>query len=633
MYINKIIIKNYRSIKDLTLKFNSGKNVIVGKNNSGKSNIIRAIDLVLGENSPTYAKSNNVVETDFYSCNGQTSNKIVIFCELAKNEGEVINPEDIKGCKLYAKYIDDLYTDDDIMYARDTIYNTVDDYELNGSRILNIFYKSNGFAQDIYRRVINKKRYGFLFTATMDQDRIEKDLKFLVFNDENEKWTAFFNTQLRNYLLQSAIIPAFREPSQQLSLGQWSWYGKMMRYLTSKVSQEKWEDYKDATQKMANVSNDIFQEVTTEINNGNFKIAFPNTNLLFKFLDEKRSELYKNAKIYVDDGFMSDISLKGAGIQSAVIISLYTYYVKNISKVKNALLCMEEPELYLHPHGKRMISNRVNEFLNAGENQAIIITHAEEFIELKNKNSKIIKISKDSENGSISHEINLDFCKEVIIRNENKEIFFADKVILCEGKEKLLLEFLNQHFLNGKFDDDNISIIAVNGKGNFKKYVEIAKKINVKAYIIADFDYILRDNSEIKKSYKADYNGDISQLTLNDTTYISQRSDNDLQSFIAKLRNHLRTFNEQKYYTAKSSEEYEDFIFSYKAKQYTIIDCLEQFRNNNIFIQDAEVENLFQNLKHKMSDKDIYELYENHEYEKIFNNERLNRLLDFLRKI
>ena len=633
MYINKIIIKNYRSIKDLTLKFSLGKNVIVGKNNSGKSNIIRAIDLVLGENSPTYAKSNNVVETDFYSCNGQTSNKIVIFCELAKNEGEVINPEDIKGCKLYAKYIDDLYTDDDIMYARDTIYNTVDDYELNGSRIPNIFYKSNGFAQDIYRRVINKKRYGFLFTATMDQDRIEKDLKFLVFNDENEKWTAFFNTQLRNYLLQSAIIPAFREPSQQLSLGQWSWYGKMMRYLTSKVSQEKWEDYKDATQKMANVSNDIFQEVTTEINNGNFKIAFPNTNLLFKFLDEKRSELYKNAKIYVDDGFMSDISLKGAGIQSAVIISLYTFYVKNISKVKNALLCMEEPELYLHPHGKRMISNRVNEFLNAGENQAIIITHAEEFIELKNKNSKIIKISKDSENGSISHEINLDFCKEVIIRNENKEIFFADKVILCEGKEKLLLEFLNQHFLNGKFDDDNISIIAVNGKGNFKKYVEIAKKINVKAYIIADFDYILRDNNEAKATYKADYNGDISKLALDDITYISQKSDNNLQSFIANLRNQLCSFDERKYYTAKSSEEYEDFIFSYKAKQYTIIDCLEQFRNNNIFIQDAEVENLFQNLKHKMSDKDIYELYENHEYEKIFNNERLNRLLDFLRKI
>ena len=117
---------------------------------------------------------------------------------------------------------------------------------------------------------------------------------------------------------------------------------------------------------------------------------------------------------------------------------------------------MEEPELYLHPHGKRMISNRVNEFLNAGENQAIIVTHAEEFIELKNKNSKIIKITKDNKIGSVAHEINLEQCREVILRNDNKEIFFADKIILCEGKEKLLLEFLNLNYLDGKFDDNNI---------------------------------------------------------------------------------------------------------------------------------------------------------------------------------
>lgn len=53
MYISKVKINNYRSIKDLTINFNPGKNIIVGKNNSGKSNIIKAINIVLGENSPT----------------------------------------------------------------------------------------------------------------------------------------------------------------------------------------------------------------------------------------------------------------------------------------------------------------------------------------------------------------------------------------------------------------------------------------------------------------------------------------------------------------------------------------------------------------------------------------------------
>ena len=91
MYISRVIIKNYRSIKDLTLNFSSGKNVIVGKNNSGKSNIIKAINIVLGENSPTYVKSNNITENDFYSSNQENANKMMVFCELKKNDNEEID--------------------------------------------------------------------------------------------------------------------------------------------------------------------------------------------------------------------------------------------------------------------------------------------------------------------------------------------------------------------------------------------------------------------------------------------------------------------------------------------------------------------------------------------------------------
>ena len=67
MYLSRIFIKNYRSIRELDLEFSKGKNIIVGRNNSGKSNIIRAIDIVLGERSPTYDKWENIGLGDFYS--------------------------------------------------------------------------------------------------------------------------------------------------------------------------------------------------------------------------------------------------------------------------------------------------------------------------------------------------------------------------------------------------------------------------------------------------------------------------------------------------------------------------------------------------------------------------------------
>ena len=52
MIISQLKIKNYKSIKDMCLEFVEGKNIIVGQNNSGKSNIISAINLVIGEKYP-----------------------------------------------------------------------------------------------------------------------------------------------------------------------------------------------------------------------------------------------------------------------------------------------------------------------------------------------------------------------------------------------------------------------------------------------------------------------------------------------------------------------------------------------------------------------------------------------------
>lgn len=67
MYLSRLIIRNFRSIKKLDLNFNESKNVIIGRNNSGKSNIVKALDKVLGSGSPTYSKSENISENDFFS--------------------------------------------------------------------------------------------------------------------------------------------------------------------------------------------------------------------------------------------------------------------------------------------------------------------------------------------------------------------------------------------------------------------------------------------------------------------------------------------------------------------------------------------------------------------------------------
>src|SRR5690348_679695 len=52
MAIRRLYIENYRSIETLDLTFSS-VNALVGANNSGKSNILRALNIVLGETWPS----------------------------------------------------------------------------------------------------------------------------------------------------------------------------------------------------------------------------------------------------------------------------------------------------------------------------------------------------------------------------------------------------------------------------------------------------------------------------------------------------------------------------------------------------------------------------------------------------
>ncbi len=50
MYISKIKIKNFRCFNSQTIEFSKGVNVIIGENNSGKSTVLKALELIFNRN-------------------------------------------------------------------------------------------------------------------------------------------------------------------------------------------------------------------------------------------------------------------------------------------------------------------------------------------------------------------------------------------------------------------------------------------------------------------------------------------------------------------------------------------------------------------------------------------------------
>ena len=520
MYLSKLIINNYRSIKELSLKFEKGKNIIVGKNNAGKSNIIKAIDLILGENSPTWHKSDNITEIDFFS--GNTKNPIYIFCELERDDDEDLNYNEIYQCfgyKYHAEIIEWVQRGSkkypikqpirhslnsasftDFISSLDAVMNIGENDEGIDNYYVNPKLRNQGTFETEFQ---NKFSFGFGFRATeLPTGRFHKEIRFFYRENKDANWIMAFTAPVRNELLQSAIIHSFRDPQNELRINQWSWFGKLLRAYIKSDDPALAEAFKHL--KVA--STGVFKDLQEDINSQKIKVAFPNTTVSFQFNPDTKLDVYKSALIYVDDGFNSLLQEKGSGIQSAVIIGLYNYYTQKIAHTSSSLLAIEEPEIYLHPQARRVISNRIDDFLQGNKNQVIITTHSTEFITSAHENLNIVVVKKQHHKGTEAKNTKFETSKEkqILVKVQNAEMFFADKVILVEGGDKYIVEALAKFYgskINTELGENwinelNISIIAVGGKTEFWKYVKKLNELEIPVYVLADFDFFLRQLSE-----------------------------------------------------------------------------------------------------------------------------------------
>ncbi|WP_271628843.1 ATP-dependent nuclease [Caldicellulosiruptor sp. DIB 104C] len=615
MYLHRVIIKNFRSIEYIDITFAKGKNIIVGKNNCGKSNIIKAIDLVLGESNPAYVKNENITEKDFftYKIKDETKEEIVvtndifIYCELRRDEGEDIPYDMMLECSGFYKYSRSIDKDAIKSCFENEFLINPDELRYEEKQYINP--KKN--IDQVIEEFENKYIFAFVLKAHRNEDGdVKKDLRFFYREDENSNWTMAFSAPIRNEFLQSAIIPSFRDPMVQLRINQWSWYGKLLRHLTKNHNKD--DELKKAFSRVKEIADEVFSDVKQKISNGSFNVAFPGTEILFQFSADEKPDIYKNVVIYIDDGYKSLITDKGSGIQSATIIGLFSYYINYVNTKSSALLCLEEPELYLHPHACRTINYKLDEFLNDGKNQVIITTHSPEFLKTIEPNMNII-LARKNEGRTAIHQLNVKKFKDVLVDNNQNEVFFADKVIVCEGYDNYIIKWVAEELYGNKLNEENISVISVGGKDNISKFVDLTLKLGIDTYIVADFDYFLRDKDEEKVRKYKDKGAKCHESieNLGERFFISRFGEEGKKIFglVSKIRNIIKQNYEEKFYTAKSIE---DFRGEEKFDRLEAI--LRTLRTNGICILSGDIESFFNkdfqlvSETHKLSLEKIFEI-------------------------
>ncbi|HGE70633.1 TPA: DUF2813 domain-containing protein, partial [Candidatus Poribacteria bacterium] len=277
--IEKIIIENFRSIKSQEIKLGH-INAFVGPNNAGKSNIMKALNLVLGD---TYASVRSFDEKDFY--NYDKSNHI----------------------KIEVRFDSPLTCNSNVYGFRLTFDGAECDY---------LAVDSDGNA------------------VTYPSSR--RDVK--VSNEMKEEVALMY-------------LGLERQASHQIRATQWTLYGKLLRHIEKGIDDLKKQNFKSSIENSYNsaIHPDLQQMediLKTHVKNQ----TGLDLHLRLSVMDP--IETIKNLRPYLQEAPPSkefDAEDMGAGTQSALAIAIARAYAEIIRQP--LVMAIEEPELYLHPHG------------------------------------------------------------------------------------------------------------------------------------------------------------------------------------------------------------------------------------------------------------------------------------------
>jgi ABC-type cobalamin transport system ATPase subunit len=193
-----------------------------------------------------------------------------------------------------------------------------------------------------------------------------------------------------------------------------------------------------------------------------------------------------------EHGTLTPIEFMGDGWQNLIRLAALDVLGQFPNRENNSVvLLFEEPETHLHPHLRRRMRT-VLERLAINGWYVVISTHSPELIDLASK-QRIVKLCRIG--NDVSHtEVDTPTIPEAIRlqakidEKGNGEMFFANKVILCEGKDD---EFALKSGLNKKgvdLDGRSVSILGIGGKGNVIDYAQLLGRCGTPWCAVIDED-------------------------------------------------------------------------------------------------------------------------------------------------
>ncbi|OJU87539.1 hypothetical protein BGO17_00900 [Candidatus Saccharibacteria bacterium 49-20] len=435
-WINRIVLHNYRKFSDYEVDFNQEKNIIVGDNEAGKSSIISAIDFVVSGND---AKVKAVGIDNIFNYQSTRT-----FLDLPKIDRKLANLPIV----------------------------TVDLYLSNVTDAPNIVDLMGKFREGM------KPAYGLRMIITPNTE-LASELKEYLENVDEVFPFDFYKVEFQTF-----------------GNVHYSGYRKFLRHLVIDNSSDRFDVttagfVKDAYQ--LHVS-DIKDRAKLESSYRTHKNTYEGASLKgvndlleaaegyrFGIRSGIRSNLETDLTIYRDK-----ISIDSLGLGERFFIKTKFSLNNKKTKYDPDVVLIEEPENHL---SHNMMHKLIDLIKSSKEAQIFISTHSNMIssrLDLRN----CIFIRKDANKPISLKDLDEGTAKffEKAPTVSILDFVLSDKVILVEGAAEYILLRKLYFQKDMKYPEDEGVYVASIGGLSFKRYMEIAKLLDIKTAVIRDND-------------------------------------------------------------------------------------------------------------------------------------------------
>lgn len=205
-----------------------------------------------------------------------------------------------------------------------------------------------------------------------------------------------------------------------------------------------------------------------------------------------RMAIRKSVSVEIDDGVMTNLSQKGDGVKS-----LTTMAILSQTDAKNRIVIIDEPEAYLHPESIHYLKKVL--FTLADNNQLIISTHNPIFVNRLSIASNIIVEKREAKSAN-----RIDQIRKILGVRTADNLMYSDYIVIVEGpSDKIVIEkFLKRDSTLAELLKNNfITVRSIGGVNNLQSEIYNLERYMCSYMAVLDSDDAGKEKAKVVQEH------------------------------------------------------------------------------------------------------------------------------------